>query len=387
MATTLPLVGGLGLSDGEYHTAEEMRWAMLSAFDVAGGSVGNLSRCGILPAGASSQAGATLGRLAGLLVTPQGSPAMSVNVAPGKIAIQPNSAATPPFGASLASAGVLDGFGAAHATVARTDLIIAEAQVTGTGASLAQLRILPGTNGSSARPTLPTTPGVTHAVAIATVTIQPLSIRPSSNIQASDISWVQSDTWTKDTSDVGYMAGVGGQVITPAGLLAMTATRRNAWSALHADGTRWIDLTTGCEGYIRGGLAVPTTERMLSYFYDASAVNAATLTPDLATHPALTLIGGVRLIEITASVIMRGTAHAGARASITAMDAPYMQQEVNGVSGDYYHTASKTWKFTVASGAIAANAWKVIGARDGGSGTVTFEQRLLVIMDKGPGVG
>lgn len=369
MATSVAGIIGWGVSDGETIDAVSTRHSTVSAFDVVHGSSPLAVRGGIVPAGGTPLKVNSLGTA-------------QVQLKAGRCVVTPNAAGTPPYGLTLAADTNLD-VSAAHASLVRVDLVIAEIQDVGTSSALGQFRILEGTAGSG-RPALPTTPSTTHCISLATIT---LPAGGGSTISAGWITQAQSDTWAKTDSDATWTCAPGGTVLvdfaSPSSLFQMSATRRQGFAALFAPGTRWVDTVNRTEGYFDGSDIVPTTPRTLVDFYDASGVSAAALDPDLATHSSLTLIGGKRLLQLTASCIMRGTAHAGARAHVDAMQGPYLQQSVDGNTGDYYHTASRTWIFT-ATGAVGANAWKMQGLRDGGSGTVTFEQRTLQVVDLGP---
>jgi hypothetical protein len=97
------------------------------------------------------------------------------------------------------------------------------------------------------------------------------------------------------------MAGPGGTVWMD-GIMTMSNTRRQAWAALHAPGTRWLDITNKTEGYISNGECVPTTPKLVTdvrqsagqvFTNSATPVNAVT-TGAIAARP-----GGSRRIRVT----------------------------------------------------------------------------------------
>jgi hypothetical protein len=351
---------------------------------MVGGATALSTRGGIHPAGGTP-----------LAVQAQGTPARSILLKAGSVAIPGNSTTVPPAGVLVLTADQTLATDAEHATLPRIDLVVARIINPGTNAAAGDFFVLTGTaNASPTRPTLPV--GTSHCVSIGTITVQPATVR--SVIQSGDISKQQSDTWTNDTSDVFWLAGPGGTVLMP-GLMAMTATRRQAWAALYAPGTRWVDTTARCEGYTDGSDIVPTTPQRVVQ-QDAGVVFANSTTPVLAqTASVPARPGGSRRIAIT----IQGDCTLDAAASGSQWLSGRIYLDGSGITdlnpaanvrSEYQvrltsetaaalarESVNLTWHGT-AAGAFVADL-KIL--REGGTSTwLYFDHQRMTIWDMGP---
>lgn len=286
MAGSVAGIIGWGVSDAEVLSAVPTRWSTVSRFDACGGSSPLASRGGIVPTGGTP-----------LAVTAQGTPARSVLLKAGSCFVPGNSLAVPGFGLTLDTDTTL-ATDAEHATLPRIDLVIAKVLSDGTTSSAGTFEILTGTAAASpVRPTLPS--GNNHVLVLKTINVQPATVR--SVITAADVVTVQSDSWSQATSDVaGYFAAPGGTVLFD-GVMGLSVTRRQAWAALYAPGTRWVDTVARCEGYIAGGDIVPTSQRQLTHVQNLGIVSTGSTSPVTAVSaviPASSVIGGSRRIQL-----------------------------------------------------------------------------------------
>ena len=376
MATEVAGVIGWGVSDGETIDAVSTRHSTVSAFDCVHGPTPLSTRGGIIPAGGSPLAVSSLGTA-------------QVQLKAGRCIVTPNSATTPPYGLTLTADTNLD-VSAAHASLVRVDLIIAEIQDVGTSSAIGRFRVLQGTAGSG-RPALPTTPSTTHCISLATIT---LPAAGGSTIQAGWISKTQSDTWAKTDSDATYTTGPGGTVIvdfaSPSSLLQMSATRRQGFATLFAPGTRFIDYINRVEGFFDGSDICPTSKRTLvNTFVTGPSSNITSSTEvDIVTHSAFTLLGGTRRLKISIRTLINASAITGTltprirvTGGLSADDSVVGTMTTTGGPGQI--EISRTWSIT-ASGTIAANTYKLVGRVGAGTGTWTGNGSFLLIEDEGP---
>lgn len=293
MAGTTPGVIGWGSSDGENIDATMTRWSTASRVDLVGGATALSTRGGIHPAGGTP-----------LAVQAQGTPARSIVLKAGSMGIAGNSPTLPPAGVLTLTADQTLATDPEHATLPRLDRVVGRIINPGTNAAAGDFFILTGT--ANASPTLPTLPtGTSHCHSIGTLLVQPATVR--SVIQAGDILRTQSDTWTNDTSDVFWLTGPGGTVLGPTdqagtggNLMAMTATRRQAWAALYAPGTRWVDTVARVEGFIAGGDIVPTSlVRVLQQDGSGGFANNTTPVTAMTSGSIPARPGGSRRIMVT----------------------------------------------------------------------------------------
>ena len=387
MASSVDGVIGFGVSDGESINSAASAWATLSSFDIVGGSSPLYTQPGIVPTG-----GNPLG------VTQAGTPAMKVTLRAGRISVPHNTAGNPPFGLVLLSNTDLD-IAAANATNPRIDLVIAKIYSAGDNTSTGTFEILTGTAAAvPSRPSLPS--GNYHAISIATVTVP----ANATTIVNSNITRVESDSWSTATSDARYSAGVGG-VIYKTGLFTMSATRRQAWAALYPPATPWWDNAARVFGVTDGTDVVPLTPRKLYEVIDVADVSNASTTvgATVANSGTLNVFGGNRKIRVTASGKMatdrnnvagwiKARPYLNGSGTIGALlPSPYTQYPIR-VFGDATSSVNTEQSFQIARtfesgpGALTVSlAFLVDGAGGSGTGsTAIVREGCFLVEDIGP---
>lgn len=357
MATSVACQLGWGLSDGETIDSTGTRWSTVSRFDVAGGSSPLLTVPGIMLTGGNP-----------LQVTQKGTPGAGVTVKAGSVVVPGNSGSVPPYGLTLTTNTDLDI--SATTTNPRIDLIIARVVNAGTSSSTGTIEVLQGTAAASpSRPTLPS--GTSHCISLATVTI-PAS---TSTITNAMISVAQSDTWTGATSDALFTAAPGG-VVVQAGLIAMSATRRQAWAALFAPGTPWWDSSARVGGYTNGTDLVPVTVRTLFEQSDASVVFATSSTGVTSVNSgSLTIFGGNRRIRITARGHM--TCDAASDSSWASQRAYLDGSGITGLLGSGTECQMRIWGHASNPGAFSRESFTVVKTFTTGNTTISVQLKIL----------
>lgn len=367
MATSVGCTWGWGGSDGETVTAEQSRWATVSAFDVVGGASPLLRVPGILATG-----GNPLG------VTQAATPAMKVTVLAGGVVVPSNNATKPPYGMVLEVSTDLD-IAAAHATNPRIDLVIAKVYDHGDSTSAATIEILTGTAAAvPSRPTLPS--GENHCISLATVTVP----AAAATIVNANITKVDSDSWSTATSDAGYLAAPGGCVFKQ-GLVTMSSTRRQAWAAKHSPGTMWWDQTSRVGGVANGTDIVPLSIRKLYQVQGAATQQANSTTPvNVANSGTLTVFGGTRRVRVTMSGQM-GTD----RNDSTGWNAGRVELTSTGTLtlSDPCRSHARLWGDGISASTVSQHAFSGSWTFDVGAGTFSVTMRVLRVAGGGGGTG
>lgn len=180
-----------GAANGGSFTAQSHRIGMVSHATTMGGASGLLSRSGIVPTVGSP-----------LAVTALGTPAMKVDVAAGTCIVQSSSGTGGVYSVTLLTAGQID-ITAAHATLPRIDVVVAEVVDDGVAAPTAKIKVIDGTpNASPTRAsTITSPPANTTYVPLKQITV------------AAAVSTITSGAVTATSADGLYTASVGGVVV------------------------------------------------------------------------------------------------------------------------------------------------------------------------------